>query len=99
MFSHKEGTRADENTTGVVASIERPKNREELQRYMGMIVYIAKVFNIIRTFLPLGVPCCETTPLGRGPNPRKRLPSAQGDDHRSTSFGVLFVSRRHDCVH
>ena len=95
----QEGTRADEEITRVVASIERPKNREELQRYMGMIVCLAKFCHIIRTFLLLCVPCCETTQRGRGPNIRKRLPLAPGNDHRSTSFGVLFVSGGHDRVH
>jgi hypothetical protein len=44
-FSHSltgEGIRADEDETRAVVSMQRPQNRKELQRFLGIIAYLEK---------------------------------------------------------
>ena len=64
-----QGIRADVNKLRAVVSMQTPHNREELQRYMGMIAYLAK-------FPGLGPPCKRfsgMTPHGCGPQLKRRL--------------------------
>ena len=65
-----QGIRADVDKLRAVVSMQRSHTREELQRYMGMIAYLAK-------FLPnhsqVSAPFSGMTPHGCGPQLKRRL--------------------------
>ena len=50
----KEGLKPDSKKTEAIKNMARPKNTEELQRFLGMITYLAKFIpNLSQTAAPL----------------------------------------------